>query len=177
MTDPTSRDKAKEALEDVKARIDAATEGPWEAGPRDDRDIMRFTGTHKACVAEFTTPDDARFAANARADLPLFVEAFEEGDAEVDEWIADRDSWLARYEKASNEAREHEATIKRLKDEAFAQQETIEMLKYSELPKEALEENMRAMKLERDELLADRDQLFNMLNKPEQDAFRKGKKS
>jgi hypothetical protein len=59
-----------EELSAIKARAEAATEGPWEVGHR-----CEIYTRHYAVgpIGDFWEPADARFTANARADIPALL--------------------------------------------------------------------------------------------------------
>ncbi|MEU3847167.1 hypothetical protein AB0E44_09240 [Micrococcus terreus] len=77
MTDP------RETLARIRARADAATEGPWEAGPREDGLAEVNTApAHAPWMTDTTRPvvyevvnqafrADAEFIAHARTDIPV----------------------------------------------------------------------------------------------------------
>lgn len=80
MTDATELD-----LDAIRARVDAATEGPWEATPNGRilsltwpcDDVAGWFGNKGAVVETLRNPD-AEFIAHARTDVPLLLAALDE---------------------------------------------------------------------------------------------------
>ena len=60
-------------IEAIKARCEAATEGPWET----DGSQVTCYGGEGAITERLGIHEDARFIAHARTDLPAVVEASE----------------------------------------------------------------------------------------------------
>lgn len=84
-------------LDEIAARADAATEGPWEATPNDrivsstktwpegdPYDVAGMFG-HKGAVVEGCRTPDAEFIAHAREDVPRLVAALKAVEARCDE--------------------------------------------------------------------------------------------
>lgn len=84
-------------LDEIAARADAATEGPWEATPNDrivsstrtwpegdPYDVAGMFG-HKGAVVEGCRTPDAEFIAHAREDVPRLVAALRAVEAVVSE--------------------------------------------------------------------------------------------
>jgi len=86
-------------LDAIKARADAATEGPWEAdqfgAAMNGRDSWHVRSSGKPGVQVFlngTLAKDAEFIAAARSDVPRLVAALEAVLRQVDEAILPEDT-------------------------------------------------------------------------------------
>jgi hypothetical protein len=94
----------KPDLAAIEARVEAATEGPWEATPNDRilsltypcEDVAGQFG-NKDAVVEALRKADAEFIAHARTDVPALVAYARELQAEVELHMAysDRDAQTA----------------------------------------------------------------------------------
>mgnify|MGYP006961905552 CR=1 FL=1 len=75
-------------LDAIEARADAATDGPWLASHNltdDTHDVsVLYSNGIGVLVADFhKRPDDARFAAHARTDVPALIAALRKAEAQV----------------------------------------------------------------------------------------------
>ena len=75
-------------LDAIEARAEAATDGPWLAShnvTEDTHDVsVLYSNGIGVLVADFhKRPDDARFAAHARTDVPALVAALRKAEAQV----------------------------------------------------------------------------------------------
>lgn len=96
-------------LEEIRARAEAATPGPWRAAKQcvgfdDDAGLFRLFE-----VGNWAIPADAEFIAHARMDIPLLLAALDESRAEVAEWrdvsVGPAYATLLREQLLSAEAR------------------------------------------------------------------------
>jgi len=80
-------------LDAIEARAEAATDGPWLAShnvTEDTHDVsVLYSNGIGVLVADFhKRPDDARFAAHARTDVPALVAALRKAEAQVADVLA-----------------------------------------------------------------------------------------
>lgn len=98
-------------LEEIKARADAATPGPWEFEPQEvEEDDEPCTGAWVPKACPFTYGDglyymddaNAEFVANARQDVPDLLAEVERLKSQYDELVDAlcRKSWAPRNEHA-----------------------------------------------------------------------------
>jgi hypothetical protein len=77
-------------LDDIKARVAAATPGPWEvidligSRPAAASVWTDEDGDHDVCLSEETSPADAAFIAHARTDIPDLLRVVEAAMAVVE---------------------------------------------------------------------------------------------
>lgn len=72
----------KEQLDEIRARADAATPGPWIND--DDLSITGANGTDVCIWWDLVSADDAEFIAAARTDVPALLAEIERLRAEVE---------------------------------------------------------------------------------------------
>jgi hypothetical protein len=68
---------AADRLTEMRARVEAATEGPWRTRRHRARNLAVTDEAAATFVAHYTEPDNAEFIAAARADVPVLVAAVE----------------------------------------------------------------------------------------------------
>ena len=71
----------KQYLEEIRARCEAATSGPWQvdsyASETDHRVKIYTTESGHRHIAKWVYDDDAQFVARARQDIPALLDALE----------------------------------------------------------------------------------------------------
>lgn len=104
----------KEQRDEIRARCDAATPGPWENG---EYNSVSLHNGIKLC--NMIRQGDAIFTAHARTDIPALLDALDEEKVTAQGWHyetqrfraivhetrADRDRWKARAEMFERAAR------------------------------------------------------------------------
>ena len=60
-------------IEEIKARAEAATPGPWLVHPHESAEGQLVVDEHYDNVAECYVPEDATFIAHAREDIPYLL--------------------------------------------------------------------------------------------------------
>ena len=95
----------EEELNEIKARAEAATPGPWQALPYQDIDNGVFVdywditaGVDGICVAEKIKEPDAWFMSEARQDVPALVEEVERLRAALEKF-AQKDSYDTEHDE------------------------------------------------------------------------------
>ena len=107
----------REQLDAIRARVDAATPGPWyadscldvyteqvrEIDPDIGIELYKTVYSHHTAGPEGTQPwHDTHFMAHAREDVPALLAEVERLTAERDALIRWRDGWLAADEAYEN---------------------------------------------------------------------------
>ena len=120
-------------LEEIKARAEAATEGPWEALDADENGMhaVAVDGTVLVEVGDFC---DAEFIAHARDDIPHLLALVESLTAERDAAIAWRVEanrvHAARVESLREEFGKREDSQDRIRERLTAEVERLERWKF-----------------------------------------------
>ena len=102
-------------MDDIKGRMEAATEGPWRAGlqwtPGAGVGVLSAKSRHDnedvfaSCCDHGAEPTDAQFIAHARQDIPWLVERIEAVRSLVPAYLDDdwEDDWARGYNSAWRE--------------------------------------------------------------------------
>lgn len=103
----------REQLDAIRARVEAATRGPWEAGTAFCCPVAGWVDGPKRTVCPVyegtkrthtLDANDAEFIAAAREDVPALLAEVERLTAERDELIRWREGWLAVDEASESVA-------------------------------------------------------------------------
>jgi hypothetical protein len=124
-TDPQAR-----RVEEIRARCEAATEGPWgyrgptrdvlaeyDGGAVRERRGMRPAGDTFPLIGKIMSPPDGEFVAHAREDVPFLLSELARLSGEV-----------RRLEEVERAARQYAGSLQRLKNALLAGASTEELL-------------------------------------------------
>lgn len=111
MTDATELDTAA-----IRARLEAATPGPWHIGPDSAGQATAVRGPKRDHVASCQYDEDLEFIAHARTDVELLLAALDEAQAERDTHREVAESMTGLWEQEKDRASRLEAMADRLAD-------------------------------------------------------------